>query len=106
MKNLTIKSFISFFITSFIVIVALFMLLYIFIPYSGQERNREYIKTESEALAARCLNHEKAEAERDIYHFASSTGAFVELKEYEGELPPQEDTLIYPLKFSDSDKEL
>ena len=105
MKNLTIKSFISFFVTSFIVIVTLFMLLYIFIPYSGRERNREYIKTESEALAARCLNHEKAEAERDIYHFASSTGAFVELKEYEGELPPQEDTLIYPLKFSDSDKE-
>lgn len=105
MKNLTIKSFISFFITSFIVISALYILLYIFIPYSSQEKNKEYIKNESEALAARCLNQERSAAEKDIYGFASSTGAFVELKEYEGELPPQEDTLIYPLKFSDSDKE-
>ncbi len=106
MKNLTIKSFISFFITEIIVLAVMFLLLFLFIPYSGKERNREFIRSKSETLASECLNKKKSEAEKEIYRFASSTGAFVELKEYYGEQNLQdEDTLAYPLKFSDADEE-
>ncbi|MCR5337642.1 MAG: HAMP domain-containing histidine kinase [Lachnospiraceae bacterium] len=106
MKNLTIKIFLAFFVISCIVTGELFLLLSLFIPYSDTERNKAYIKAESESLAARCLNLEKDEAQEDIYRFASASGAYVKLREYDETLQEQGgDTFYYPLKFSDTDKE-
>ena len=106
MKNLTIKAFLAFFISSCIVIAALLFLFSVFIPYSGAKQNRAYIKAESEALAARCLNRETETAKQEINRFASTSGAYVQLAEADGASQEQgEETLIYPLKFCDSDRE-
>ena len=112
MKNLTIKTFITFLLMSFLIMGAVYLMLYVFTPYSSVKRNTSYIERESKILADKCMNISKAEAEGYIKNFEGGTGAHVRLLDSDTYL--QEDRtdedgsvnmLTYPLHFSDQPEE-
>ena len=107
MKNMTIKTFITFMFLSLLIMGTVYLTLFLIIPYSSVKKNREYIEKESQTLADKCMNLSKAEAERLIHGFASRTGTYTELLEAEKYLE-REDSMIeesYPLHFSDQQQE-
>ena len=107
MKNMTIKTFITFMFLSLLIMGTVYLTLFLIIPYSSVKKNREYIEKESQTLADKCMNLSKAEAERLIHGFASRTGTYTELLEAENYLE-REDSMIeesYPLHFSDQQQE-
>ncbi|WP_281085968.1 sensor histidine kinase [Eubacterium ruminantium] len=107
MKNMTIKTFITFMFLSLLIMGTVYLTLFLIIPYSSVKKNREYIEIESQTLADKCMNLSKAEAERLIHGFASRTGTYTELLEAENYLE-REDSMIeesYPLHFSDQQQE-
>ena len=107
MKNMTIKTFITFMFLSLLIMGTVYLTLFLVTPYSSVKKNREYIEIESQTLADKCMNLSKAEAERLIHGFASRTGTYTELLEAENYLE-REDSMIeesYPLHFSDQQQE-
>lgn len=107
MKNMTIKTFITFMFLSLLIMGTVYLTLFLVTPYSSVKKNREYIEKESQTLADKCMNLSKAEAERLIHGFASRTGTYTELLEAENYLE-REDYMIeesYPLHFSDQQQE-
>ena len=107
MKNMTIKTFITFMFLSLLIMGTVYLTLFLVTPYSSVKKNREYIEKESQTLADKCMNLSKAEAERLIHGFASRTGTNTELLEAENYLE-REDSMIeesYPLHFSDQQQE-
>ena len=107
MKNMTIKTFITFMFLSLLIMGTVYLTLFLVTPYSSVKKNREYIEKESQTLADKCMNLSKAEAERLIHGFASRTGTYTELLEAENYLE-REDSMIeesYPLHFSDQQQE-
>lgn len=107
MKNMTIKLFYTFMFLSLLIMGTVYLTLFLVTPYSSVKKNREYIEIESQALADKCMNLSKAEAERLIHGFASRTGTYTELLEAENYLE-REDSMIeesYPLHFSDQQQE-
>ena len=107
MKNMTIKTFITFMFLSLLIMGTVYLTLFLVTPYSSVKKHREYIEKESQTLADKCMNLSKAEAERLIHGFASRTGTYTELLEAENYLE-REDSMIeesYPLHFSDQQQE-
>ncbi len=83
MKNLTIKTFLIFLLLALLIMGAVYISLYCFTPYSGTEKNAEYIEKEADSLSAKCMGITKISAEKLIYEFAGQTGAGVELMDSE-----------------------
>ena len=107
MKNMTIKLFYTFMFLSLLIMGTVYLTLFLVTPYSSVKKNSEYIETEAQTLADKCMNLSKAEAERLIHGFASRTGTYTELLEAENYLE-REDSMIeesYPLHFSDQQQE-
>ncbi len=127
MKNLTIKTFITFMLMSVLIMGSIYLMLYIFTPYSGVKKYNRYIESESKELADKCMNISLSEAEAKINKFAMNSGANVKLIDSEdyntdilsSDLPspdlPEEassklsgdpdEVLTYPLHFSDRTEE-
>lgn len=128
MKNMTIKTFITFMFLSLIIMGTVYLTQFLVTPYSSVKKNREYIEIESQTLADKCMNLSKAEAERLIHGFASRTGTYTELLEAEKYLEREDsmkkdsdkqehvkdsseteltnsELLTYPLHFSDQQQE-
>ena len=112
MKNLTIKTFFTFLLLSLLIMGSLYLVLFLFTPYSSIKKNAAYIETESKELADKCMNIPKADAEKLIYSFAGNTAAYTQLITGEEYLQQEESgesvskyTLTYPLHFSDKSEE-
>ena len=71
MKNMTIKLFYTFMFLSLLIMGTVYLTLFLVTPYSSVKKNSEYIETEAQTLADKCMNLSKSEAERLIYGFAS-----------------------------------
>lgn len=108
MKNLTIKTFLTFLLLALLIMGAVYLSLYCITPYSGAEKNAEYIEKEADSLSVKCMGITKALAEKQIYEFIGRTGAGVELMDSEtyindgvtGSIESNK-LLTYPLRFSD-----
>lgn len=110
MKNMTIKTFITFMLLSILIMGSVYLILFVMTPYSTPKKNSEYIEKEAEELAEKSMNIPKADAEREILRFAGSTATYVELITAEEYLSRGEETsdnglLTYPLHFNDCDEE-
>ncbi len=119
MKNLTIKTFITFLFMSLLIMGSIYLMLYIFTPYSGVKKYEKYIESESKELADKCMNSPFAQAEIMIDEFTVTSGAGVKLLDtetyqdsvkqghffsYSGQTD-SETTTKYPLHFSDRSEE-
>ena len=118
MKNMTIKTFITFMLLSILIMGSVYLMLFVLTPYSTPKKNAEYIKEEADELSGKCMNIPKREAETNIRGFAGSTGSYAELLSAEEYLSDSEgyqdigenklsdvQILTYPLHFSDSSEE-
>ena len=115
MKNLTIKTFLTFLLLALLIMVTVYLSLYCITPYSGVEKNAEYIEKEADSLSVKCMGITKALAEKQIYEFVGRTGAGVELMDSETYINDgvnesngsmgSDKLLTYPLRFSDQSEE-
>ena len=128
MKNMTIKLFYTFMFLSLLIMGTVYLTLFLVTPYSSVKKNSEYIETEAQTLADKCMNLSKSEAEGLIQGFASRTGTYTELLEAEKYLEREDsmredsekrehvkdsseteltnsELLTYPLHFSDERQE-